>query len=288
MTGWEKDMKIVDVTEENKEEYEGLIDELTLNNIGREYCRGIAGSNEDSDDLDAAIFWELKNKDDVAGARSEILYVLAPDEDDGDEILTAYNIRTGYDKVARSFFEFPELGSQEQRALKRKGFEIREGESRDIYVTVRDLASLKFVRKKPPSYIRSLSEITPRQFKAGLMASVLHGRYGLQEDLPFLPMSWYDPDISSCVITDEKINGLLLVHEISRGLFRVELLFAMQPDANYNLLDMMRFSIRAAAKYRSEDDRVLLRRHTQAAESLVGKLFPGKQGEEVIIGEKVH
>ncbi len=83
--------------------------------------------------------------------------------------------------------------------------------------------------------MHSLSEITHRQFKAGIMTCVIHDRYGLLEDLPFLPMTRFDPDLSCCIETDGSVNGFLLVHKITRGPFRVELFFAEQPDANMNL-----------------------------------------------------
>ena len=120
------------------------------------------------------------------------------------------------------------------------------------------------------------------------MTSVLHGRYGLLDDLPFLPMNWFDTELSSCVITDGAINGLLLVRRITEGLYRVELLFAMQPDANINLLNLMRYTIRAAMKNRSADDVVILRRHSASTVALVKKLFPGRKGDEIIRGEKVY
>ncbi len=62
--------------------------------------------------------------------------------------------------------------------------------------------------------------------------------------------------------------------------------FALQPDANINLLNMIRLSIRQAAMHRSSETGVLLRRHTPAAAALVKKLFPGKSGEPVISGSR--
>jgi hypothetical protein len=76
--------------------------------------------------------------------------------------------------------------------------------------------------KKLPAYIKSLSDITARQYKAAIMTSVFHGRYGLLDDLPFLPMTRFDPDISSCIITDEKVNGLILVHKTMENEYIVE------------------------------------------------------------------
>ncbi len=280
-------MKIIDITEENKQEYEGLLDEECLRSIGREYYRGIAGNDGSSEGFNSALVWEIKGKEDIGrDTASEILFYKAPDEECGSELLAEYDSSIEFENVVKSSFEFPTLSGSERSSIEKSGYEVKGGESRDVIVTVGELASLPFAAKTPPPYIKSLAEITMRQFKAGLMASVLHERFGLLEDLPFLPMSWYHLDISSCIITDDKINGLLLVHELKEGLFIVELLFAMQPDANINLLNMIRYSIRAADRLCDKNDKVILRRHNKMSEDLIRKLFPYKKGAEVLKGEK--
>ena len=280
-------MNIVDITEENRNEFKGIFDEEVLISIGREYYQGIAGKDELSDETGAALIWELKGRDDEKkDTGSEILAFMAPGEEAGEEILERYRERAEYDSVKRSCFELSGLLNTEQESMENKGFELKEVESRDVLVTVGELSELPFIGKKTPPYIKSLSEITEKQFKAGIMASVIHDRFGLLEDLPFLPMSWYDRDISSCVITDGKINGLLLVHDQISGFLRVELLFAMQPDANINLLHMISHSVNTAAKLRDKNDRVILRRHNKMSLELVKKLFPDKKGEKVMRGKR--
>ena len=280
-------MKIIDITEENIKEYEGLLDEECLRSIGREYYRAIAEKDGTSDGFTSALIWEIKSKEvSERNTVSEILLYKAQDEKCGTELLAEYDARIESEGAVHSSFELPELSGSEQSTFENNGYEVKNAESRDVIVTVGELETLPFVGKTPPPYVTSLSEITVRQFKAGLMASVLHERFGLLEDLPFLPKSWYHPEISSCVITDNKINGLLLVHELASGLFRVELLFAMQPDANINLLHMMRYSIREAARLCDKDTGVILRRHNKMSEELIKKLFPDRKGKAVKKGEK--
>ena len=118
------------------------------------------------------------------------------------------------------------------------------------------------------------------------MACIFHNSYGLLEDLPFLPMTRFDPDLSCCVMTDERVNGFLLVHRLQSDSFIVELFSSMEPDANIHLLNMMCFAARAVAGLKSEDVKVLLRRHNKGTEGLVGNLFPEKKGETVRMGER--
>ncbi len=62
----------------------------------------------------------------------------------------------------------------------------------------------------------------------------------------------------------------------------------MPPDANINLLYMIRHSIRAASGSCKGEERVVLRRHNEAAEALIRKLFPDKKGDQVMKGEKQY
>ncbi|MCR4589309.1 MAG: hypothetical protein K5668_00625 [Lachnospiraceae bacterium] len=99
---------------------------------GREYYRGIAAADEDSEDINTAMIWEIKGKEDEnRDTGSEILVFTAPDESAGNEILTAYKDRLEEDEVLNSSFEFSELLHAERTSLENDGFELREGESRD-------------------------------------------------------------------------------------------------------------------------------------------------------------
>ena len=282
-------MRIVELTENNVDDYESGFDYALVKNIGREYHRGLVVEKEDSSGADAAVFWELKHLDEHdKDTISEILSLIASDPEECDALLTAYNKKNLSAATEISYFEFNELDDVRREAFDRDRYKVKNSESRDIVVSVEELSKLGLADKKPPKYIRSLSELTAREFKTGIMTSVLHGRYGLQDDLPFLPMAWFDQELSSCVITDGGVNGFLLVHNIKPGLYRVELLYALQPDANINLLNMIRHSIRAAIKLISPEDKIILRRNSKATSALVKKLFPDKKGETVFLGAKEY
>ena len=280
-------MKIVELTDDNVEDYDGIIDEELLADIGREYHKGIIAKEKDSDDIKAGIFWELKNAElEDTDTVSEIIALLKGSVDVSGDLMKVYNEDIVRNSAELSYFEFPELDEERRSVFDKEKYKIAKVESRDIIISVGELAKLPYAKKKPPEYIKCIKEVTVRQFKAGVMTSVLHGRYGLLDDLPFLPMNWFDMELSSCVVTDNKINGFLLVRRERDDLYCVELLFAMQPDANMNLLNMMRYSIRAAIENLSPSDRIILRRHSKATEALVAKLFPEKKGDDVIRGTK--
>ena len=281
-------MIISEITEKNIKDYTESVPAELLNDVKRENCKGIAGVDDYTWSLNAAIFWEMKNTEDESiPAEAEVLWFFAENYDDGKKVLKSFERSIANDEIKRVSFELDELGEAAQKALTDSGYSIESAEGRDIYVSIGELAALKLPKKDIPEFVKPLSKITSRQYKAGIMTSAFHGRYGLLDDLPFLPMTRFDPDISCCYIADEKVNGFLLVHKSEYGYYRVELLCAMQPDANLHLLNMMRYSILVASKTRNSEDMVLLRRHNKPSEQLIGKLFPKKSGKLVTKGERI-
>ena len=280
-------MIITEITEENRTEYKEMVSDEVLSDLSRNCLKGLSGREEGSGGVRAVIIWMVKDhEDEHARAEAEILCFWTFDEAVGEELFHAFEKHIIADKVSRISFEFDELGTRERDLLANSGFEIKEAESRDICVSVGELSGLKLGRKKIPPYVKSISEISVMQFKTAIMASVFCGRYGILDDLPYLPMARYDQSISCCVITDDRVNGLLLVHKEEDGGFIVELLFAVQPDADINLLNMMKFSIDTAVRLCDREERVILRRHNKLTEALVKKLFPDKKGAVVIRGQK--
>ncbi len=278
-------LNIVDIKEDNIEEFCDIVPEQYLSDIGREYIRGIAGIDSDTEEPCGAIIWELHNlEQEHAENKAEILWFSAQNKEDAGVLLEVFDVMTGDEDVRSSYFEMEGLSDEETAALEEAGFSTEVTEGTDVFVTVEEIGKLDIARKKEANYVVSLSELSSFQFKAGIMNSVYHERYGLLEDLPFLPMSRYDEKISCCVMADDKVTGILLVHMIKPALYRVELLFSEQFDAAINILNMLRFSIHAAQKNCDPKDEILIRRHNRNVTELCKKLFPGKQGKKVIRG----
>lgn len=266
--------------------YEELVPDELAADLDREYFRGLACTNDDSTP-EGAIIWELKNlEDENTPTQAVIQWFDAPEGKMAQMLLDAFEQRVDVDGVSLVTFELKDLKEPAREALADSGYSLKNIQSKDIIVQISDFSSLRLGDRRLPEYIKSLSDINPRQFKVAVMTSVFHGRYGLLDDLPFLPMTRFDPDVSCCVVTDDRISGLLLVHRTVPGMYVVELFFAVEPDARINLLNMMRYSIHAALKYCDEEDRVLLRGHNKESELLIRKLFPDKTGEMVIKGDK--
>ncbi len=278
--------RIEDITLENLEDYGQLLKPSMAENIGREYYNCIAAFDPLGDEVGAAMVWELKNTENPDETRAEIVYFGASEPAEGEELLREYGVRITDNWVKESFFELDGLSGEEKELLSEAGFQMEERESRDIMMTLAELNKLSFVNKKISKYIISIGKLDFLQFRQGLTNCLFCGKNGLEEDLALLPADWYENNVSCCVVTDGKVNGLFLVHKMADGILMPVLLFAMGMEANRSMLDMICYSIRAASAIYPEDTLVLIRRHDEKTRALTAKLFPNRKGVTVTAGER--
>ncbi len=273
-------MEIIEIDKKNVDDIGYMIPPDVSENIGRQWYRGLV-----SDNASAGIVWEYKNaNDDEADTTSEIVWASGDDKEVLEALLASYHINIMSESAVRSDFEMSKDSRNEtlKSALYEDRFKIENLESRDIYVTVGDFSRLKLKKNKTPFYIRPLEEVEYRKFKNGVIDCVFEGKKGLLEDLAWISPDWFDEEISSCVVMDEIVKGFLLIHRTATGILIVELLFSSGIEPRKYLLEMIKFSIRAAIKKYPPDTKILLRRHNSAVQMLVKKMFPDKKGDEVM------
>ena len=277
-------MELVRINENNLGELEERIPPDVAENIGREYYRGIATADGDASD-GAALVWELKNAEALENKSAELIWMSDPSGQYGEELLAEFRGEAGEENLKRTFFELPP-DEDLKELLTDQGFPVEEREGKDLYVSIRELSSHGIASGKVPGYVMGLGELLARQYRRGIMNCLFNSRKGVLEDLAYLPMSWFDQEVSSCIMTDGKASGFFLVHETPSGILKVEFLFAFEPDAQTNLFYMVRRSIQAAAEKFSPETLVRLPRHNDAAMRLTQKLLPGKKGLPVMAGER--
>ena len=279
-------MDIRKINEDNIEEYAELLDAETALNITREYFSGLALHKAKGGPAQSAIVWELKNTEEEIDTEAELEYVRLEDEAAGKLLFESFKEEISESDVKRSFFELEDFDKQSEKTTADEGFSPEKKESRNIVVTLEELMNLNIIKKPTAPYVTAINELMVRQFRKGIANCLFHGRKGLLEDLAFLPMSWFEQDVSSCVQTDGKATGFLLVHKTESDKLVVELLFAMEPDATINLLQMIRYSVNAAAEKYPPETEVILKRHDGNSKALINKLFPDKKGAEALAGER--
>ena len=280
-------MKVIDITAENLEEYRDILPEEYHEDIGRQYCHALALVKPKTKKANAAMFWEIRNAEvSDLDTIAEIHWYTTDDEENGKELLKSYEEICGNDHVKTSCFELEQLTDPELVSFRNHGYDIKNTDGSSVFATVEELSQLDIAQKKPNDYVYSLSALTSLQFKQGIMNCVFHGNYGLLDDLPFLPKTRFDQDLSCCVMADGKVNGFLLIHHMREGCYSVELLYSDRLDAAINILNMIRYSIHTAKELCNPTDRVIIRMHNQNVTALVKKLFPGKIGPKVFRGVK--
>ncbi len=162
----------------------------------------------------------------------------------------------------------------------------RNGEEDSEEMTLEELSVLSVIKGIVPKYILPVCRLTINLFRRGIAKCVSDNRKGILEDLEFLPINWYDTDVSCCVYNGGSVNGFLLVNKTATGKIVVDLFFAYEPEAGKNLLYMINFSVRKALKKYPKDTVVKLVIHNEISAALVKKLFPRKHGKICIMGER--
>ena len=267
------------ITADNLDQFRDILPADACQDLPRPWHKGLAvGSGEKV----SYLVYELKDMEEEGkDGRSEIRWFgLA---DDGSRLLSEFTNELKSLGVVKSTIE---TDVEKKALLSDAGFDIRERESEVISVTVDELTALPFVSRKTPNYVLRLGDISERQFKRGLGNCMIHNKKGLLEDLAFLPMEWFEQDVSSVILTDGKVSGMLLVHQLPSKRLSVDLLFSSTGDVQLDILRMITHSIRAAVDKYPKDTPVLLCRHNSMVHRLTDRLFSDKKGEMVLYGER--
>ena len=277
--------QILEINEDMQNGCEELMLPDTSENLTRRHSRALAAVNDEGQ-AEGILVWMLKDKEE--GPEAELIDFNGRNEDVMGQLLDEYGERTADDDVKRSFFERVQMTSEEKQAFQTAEFDLEEKEGRDIILEVSELASMKIKKKKIPDTIKNIGELDELQFWQGITNCVLHEKTGLMDDLAVMTKEWYDPQISCCVTTDDRINGFFLIHRTPSGILMPVLFTAIGPDSRLDLLNMLCFSINAAIKTYPADTKIVIRRHAEYVSSMVSYLLPGRKGETVFAGSRME
>lgn len=280
-------MEIRKITEETKEEYVQVLDRDDVEHIGRKYYRGLALHADPDADVQGAMIWKLVHVPKGQKTTAQITCFYAKDQEAGRELLTEYEKEIAAEDVTGSWFQFSRDREDVGKIFEQAGFLLKETKSRERIVTVDELSKLtgKGKLELPPNIV-SINKLMLRQFQKGIMKCLFHGRAGTLEDLDTLPVGWFEPEVSCCVQSMGKVNGLLLFHQTPSGKLAVKLLFACKPATNQDLLGMIRFAIMQAQENYSPQTQVVIRSYDEATEAFARKLFPQVENQLIIEATK--
>ena len=279
-------MKIIDLNEDNIREYASEIGEEVAENISREYFRGVVGVSEDGEEMAAGIIWQYKNLKEQKDTESVIEWIRVRDAEAAGALFDAYSERVAKEKTTRTHVVIPVKGSsQEMQALQDAGFKVRLTEGDNIVVSLSELSGLAVMKsRKVPDYIHPLNTLVLRRFRRGVEQCISLGQTGLCEDLEFLPMTWFDPDISFYAEKEGKFCGFLLFHVMPSGMISIQLMTGIGKDYQQTILGMIRKFIITMEENYPPDTKILMNRRNQASLQLAEKLLPRGFGIPVYAG----
>ena len=146
-----------------------------------------------------------------------------------------------------------------------------------LRLTLREIGDTDFFKNtKMPQNVGSINELDEKQFRKGVMNCIFSGRKSIPPDIVNRPIEWFDGYVSSFAIEEEKIKGLFLVRKNEEEELELIMLQYIGNDGNRQMISMLRDSFRTAFSLYPDSTVVVIPRHTPEAESLSGKLFPGR------------
>ena len=278
-------MKFTEITSENVEEFSAYIDADTTDDLDRTFFRSIGALGDDGAPV-GAIVYELKNSENEDDTKSRIILLEGIDDEVTEQLLDEYKKELSEDEVTESYYETS--NETLYKLLSDNGFSGEQEEGEEISVSVEDLRKLNgvFKVKSFPEYIKSISELSTLQYRSFIKNCLFRGKYGILEDLSYLPKSWFETEVSSCAVVDDTVQGILLIRKNPSGKLIAQLYVDIGPDSRRNLLLILAYSCRKITELYPEGTEVIVRRHSDAVRKLTDKLLSDPKGDKVYCGTR--
>ena len=277
-------MNIIDITEDNVEEFVPLIGEDLAEDLERLYFHGIGAVN-DQDEAIGALVYELLGSE-GGDVKSFIRLQKSDSRETEDELQKHYKRdAVDNDEIEESYYEVPD--EEIADSCEAAGFSKEKKESIFLRATLADILKTKFAQKSNvPKYIKCLGELSIMEYRSAVKDMLFRGQKGIAEDLAYLPMTWYDKDVSVCSTSDAGVDGLFLIRCMPSGILMPVFYYAYGPYYVKNLAYMLIKSIAQAAQKYPPETPIVICRSKQASRDMAAKIMPGAKGEEVFYGSR--
>ncbi len=280
-------MDVIEITDENIDEFATLLGEDLIEDMNREFYRGLAAIGDEGE-AKGVMVYELINADnydeDIKGA---LRFLSADNADTYAALHEAYlEMCVEDEEISETFYQFEDEEAAD--ACEKAGFSKETKESDFVSFTLRDAQELTFYKKnkKIPYYIACIGEISAEQYRSAVKDYLFIGQKGILEDFGYLKRDWFDAELSTCIITDNKVSGFFLVRALPSGSLMPVFMFAQGADSTKNILNMLTLSIKTAEKKYPPETEVKVCRSKKATWDLLKKLFPKLQGKKVFVGRR--
>ena len=252
--------------------------------MSRNFFKGLAAT-DDGDKCHGVLVYELLEVDSEEDTKSRIRLLKGDSEEIKAGLQDEYRKAVSESDVETSFFETSEKDMAS--FFEKIGFSNATGESKELSITVADLANLPVKRTaKLPDYIQGLTDVSEIQYRNFVKKTLIRGNKGAVEDLAYLPLNWFEREASSCSISDDKIDGVMLIRKTPSGELHPLLYTAFGPDFAKSLGFMLTRTVNYALDNYPQETRIVIYRHNKKVLELTHKLLTGHKGEDVITGTR--
>ena len=284
----ENGMIIEKITSENMYEYDRLIPPDVLeNSVDREYHKGVALHREEGGEPLCVLMCATTGAGWDGNVKALVIeWIYVAEAEAFNILLEKVKEEAAKEDVVRLRVEIPVDDTEKKQLLLANGFEMHNRESLILETSVNEIADIKQFKGVIKGDVVPIDELFTREFRRAITNFIFHGARGLLEDAETLPMAWFDPELSCCFRTGEKITGMFLVKRTVSGILIPVLMFAFEPDAGVKLMMLLRYFVQTAEDIMPGDTRVLLCRFNENVRVLTDKLLPGKKGAEVLYFER--
>ena len=277
-------MNIIESTKENADDFSELLSPDLAEDMKRQFYRGY-GAVDESGGVHGAIIYELFGVDLGGDVTSRIRLLEGDSQDTRDELKKAYTDGVAEKSISQSYYETPDVVMADD--LVSIGFSKKEGEGRELVITLADVAKIPIdTGVKLPSYIVSLGDVSVIQYRNFVKKAILKGTKGSVDDLAYLSRNWFEKDVSSCSVTDSKIDGVFLFRKTPSGVLQAKLYVAYGPEYVRNLGYMMVKTIQSGLEHYPPDTKISIERHSKEVVAMTKRLLAASKGEDVFLGSK--
>jgi hypothetical protein len=278
-------MEILEISGDNVEEFSSLLGEDISEDMKRVFYRGI-GVKDDEDKPVGAFIFELIGSESEEDTKSVIRYAVSDNDETTEAMHSSYKDDAVYDEdIVESSYEFDD--EPEADICASGGFSKEQKESDKVKVTLAQIAETEFGKQREvPDYINNIADLSVMQYRCAIKHFLFKGQKGVIEDLAYLPMNWFDSNLSMCSVSDGNVDGLFLVRTTPSGVLEPVFLCAYGPDAVKNLFYMLSASAQKALEEYPPETDIVVRRVKKNIQALIDKFAPGLKGQMVFYGSR--
>ena len=276
-------MELVEISEENLEDFRELLGEDLSEDVKRVYYNGI-GALDGNGRAVGALVYELLDSESEEDTRSRICFLMSEDKEICDSLENHYSkISVSEYEIVESFFELKD--EEAAKVLKGYGFSLEEKKDEILTITLGEIAETELGKKrKLPDHIGNIGDLSVLQFRDAVKQILFKGHMGLMEDIPYLPKNWFDNSVSACVCSGGRIPGLFLIRKTPSGILIPALFFAYGPECNKDLLYMIGYSVQKALELYPPGTVVSICRRDAATRALTEKLLSKRPESQIYFG----